>query len=531
MSKTPVISLVLNAHLPFIHNLGQPQAPEEQWFFEALSETYLPLLELFEKLDADHVPFKMALSFSPVLCHLLDDELLCKRYLEYVDKQIEFGLHEIDRTAGREALFSLARHYYDRTVEKRQFFTGHCGCKLLPLFDLYQKKGRLELLASPATHAFLPFYGASEEALRAQVELAVASYRHCFGRLPQGFALPEMGWSAELEGILRAFNFSYTMIEPHGLLSAETPARRGSFYPVKTPGGIYILGRDFYSAGDLERIMQDGLYRNNREDAGYELEAELVKPFLLSRGGRTVTGYKYWASIIEGNDDTTEKVPYNRQRAAERAALGAKEFLDARRSRLTEAGKHFDDAPLSLCVFDADQFGRFWYEGIAFLEALFREGAKQQDCHFMNPAEYLFKQDITAFQTVSPEFSSRGFNGYGENWLSASNDWIYPHLTRSLQRMVELAERFPDETGLRERALNQAAREILLAQSSDWPRLLYNQESTAFARSQAEASLRNFTTIYEALGSDYLSTEWLTVLERRNNIFPRINYRIFRRKK
>ncbi|GHV68489.1 glycoside hydrolase family protein [Spirochaetia bacterium] len=524
MNKTPVISLVLNAHLPFIHNLGQPQAPEEQWFFEAVSETYLPLLELFEKLDGDHVPFKMALSFSPILCHLLDDELLCERYLEYADKQVEFGLREIDRTAGNSALFSLAQYYYDRAVEKRRLFTERCGCKLLSIFDLYQKKGRLELLTTAATHAFLPFYAASEETLQAQMELAVASYRHCFGRLPQGFALPEMGWSAELEGIFRAFNFSYTMIEPHGLLSAETPARRGSFYPVKTPGGIFVLGRDFYSTGDLERIMEDDLYRNNREDAGYELEAELVKPFLLSRGGRAGTGYKYWASIPD------EKVPYNCQNAAERAVTGAKEFLDARVSRLYEAGKYFDEAPLSLCIFDADQFGRFWYEGISFIEALFREGAKQQHCLFMNPAEYLFKQDITAFQTVMPEFSSRGFNGYGENWLDASNDWIYPHLARSLQRMIELAERFPDETGLKERALNQAAREILLAQSSDWPRLLYNQESSGFARSQAEASLRNFTTIYEALGSNYISTEWLTVLERRNNIFPRINYRIFRRK-
>jgi 1,4-alpha-glucan branching enzyme len=100
-----------------------------------------------------------------------------------------------------------------------------------------------------------------------------------------------------------------------------------------------------------------------------------------------------------------------------------------------------------------------------------------------------------------------------------------------MERMTELAERFPDDTGLKERALNQAAREILLAQSSDWSSLLFRQDSTEYAYKQAENALRNFTTIYEALGSNYISTEWLTNLERRHNIFPNINYRVFRRKK
>jgi 1,4-alpha-glucan branching enzyme len=67
--------------------------------------------------------------------------------------------------------------------------------------------------------------------------------------------------------------------------------------------------------------------------------------------------------------------------------------------------------------------------------------------------------------------------------------------------------------------------------ASDWSKMLYRQECAEYARKEIESSLRNFTTIYEALGSNYLSTGWLTGLEKRHNIFPRINYRIFRRKK
>ena len=166
-----------------------------------------------------------------------------------------------------------------------------------------------------------------------------------------------------------------------------------------------------------------------------------------------------------------------------------------------------------------------------FIETLFRECAKSEEVQFLTPAEYLCKLDSGSFQTLIPEFSSWASNGYAETWLDASNDWMYRHTMRALDRMVEIAERFPNNTGLKERALNQAVREILLVLSSDWSKMLYKQDSASYARSRIENSLRNFTTIYEALGSNYISTEWLTHLERRHNIFPNINYRVFRRKR
>jgi 1,4-alpha-glucan branching enzyme len=209
----------------------------------------------------------------------------------------------------------------------------------------------------------------------------------------------------------------------------------------------------------------------------------------------------------------------------------ARFFLDGRVKTLTEAAGHMAEPPVCLCAYDADAFGRGWYEGPHFLEALFRAAAERKDVRFMNPAEYLYKQDAGSFETVVPEFSSWGRNGYAEMWIDASNDWMYRHCLRAMERMIEMAERFPDDSGLKERALNQAAREILLMQASDWPKMLYREENTDCARRQIEGTLRNFTTIYESLGSNYISTEWLTGLERRHNLFPAINYRIFRRKK
>jgi 1,4-alpha-glucan branching enzyme len=531
MSACPVISLVLEAHHCFVQRgcscAEILSGPEEFHFFESLSETYLPLLETLERLDSLHIPFRLGLVVSPVLCHLLTDKGLIKRYLEYTDKQIEFGRFELNRSSGDPARQKLIRLYYDKFVERRIAFTERYDRDILKVLDVYQRRGNLEIIASPATHAFLPFYAAYPEAIQAQIEAAAFCYRSRFGKYPQGFWLPELGWSEGLEKYIRAYNFGYTIVEAHGLVFGKPPASRGSFYPAKTPAGVFVLGRDYRALRELAARAGSGkearVYRDNCSDAGYDLPAELVKPFLGTKGLRRGTGYKYRSREKGGVYD-----PLAAQAQAQAAARG---FLESCISRLTAASRLMEVPPLCLCSFDADFFGRDWYEGPLFIEALFREAAGREDIRFKSPAEYLFKQDAANFQTLSPEFSSQGTNGYAETWLDGSNDWMYRHAFRALERMIELAERFPDDTGLKERALNQAAREILLMQSSDWPRMLYQEKSSEYARCCIEDSLRNFTTIYEALGSNYISTQWLTGLEKRHNIFPHINYRVFRRKK
>ena len=524
------ISLVLEAHLPFVKEFHSEddlsQSGEEGRFFESVSETFLPLLGVFDRLENDHIPFRLGLAISPILCHMLSDEHMIKKYVYYTDKQIEFGKQEIERTAGQDDLRELAEIYYNRILDRRIAFTERYGKNILKALDFYRRKGRVEILAGSATNAFMPFISHNTESLQAQMEIPMAGYRRLFGSPPQGFWLPALGWSSAMEAYLRAYNISYTIVDSHGLLFGNPLPQKGSFYPVKTPNGIFILARDFYAVHEIEKFSANDLYLDNDRDVGYELPSEIVSQFLSAEGERRRTGYKYWARDSRGRNTV-----YNPQTACDMAAGHARQFLENTIARLEEASKYMEEAPLCLYAQNADYFGRCWHEGPHFIESLFRMASGYRDFQFLSPSEYIFKQNLSSFQVVVPEFSSWGFNGYAETWVDVSNDWIYRHLIRSMERMTELAERFPDDTGLKERALNQAAREILLAQSSDWPALLYRQDSTEYARTQAENALRNFTTIYEALGSNYISTEWLTTLERRHNLFPNINYRVFRRKK
>ncbi len=531
MTSPHSVALVLHAHLPFVRHPEHPRFLEERWLFEAISETYLPLLQVFERLEADHVHYRLAISFSPTLCQMLQDEFLRDRYIEHLDRLIELGAREVARTEGKGAENRLARFYYDRAVEDRVLFTERYERDILKAFDFYHKKGRIELLTTAATHAFLPFLASYPEALQAQIEVAVATHRTIFGRNPQGFWLPELGWFPGVDEYLRAYNFNYTIIDTHGMAFADPAPEKGSFAPIRTPAGLTVFARDFAASREIwdaeKGFPSDPVYRDFYRDIGYDLPAQAVETFLEPGGVRSATGFKYWAVTGQGVD----KVLYESDLAAERVAFHAASFLDARAERAASVASLTGDLDggAAVCAYNAELFGHWWFEGPAFLEALFRQGAERGGLEFVAPSDLMSR--YTFPQTATPEFSTWGKNGYAETWLDASNDWSYRHILRSVDRMIELAERFPDDGGLKERALNQAAREILLAQGSDWAFMMQERSFPDYARSRVEESIRNFTTIYESLGGNYISTEWLTNLERRHNLFPEINYRIFRTKR
>ncbi|MCL1837322.1 MAG: DUF1957 domain-containing protein [Treponema sp.] len=499
-----------------------PDTAEESWFFESLSETWLPLLEVFDRLEGDHVPFRVGISISPIFAQMLCDDLLLEKYTAFLDHQIDFGRQEMERLKDDDELCRLAQSYFDRAVERRTAFAVRYDGSITKALDAYRRKGKVEFLATTATHSFLPFLCDYPESVQAQMESALAYYRYSLGIYPQGFWLPELGWTKELEPYLCSYGFNYTIADSHGFIFGNPPPVRGTFYPVKTPQGLFVLARDFNASSDIAMMQKDGCFRDNSRDIGYELPPQMLGMFLARNGARIGTGYQYW-NAAGGR--------YDSDAAGAASAEYARVFLENCFGRLAEAAKYMEEIPLSLCAFNADSFGRHWHEGPQFLESMFRLAAGYREIQFMTPSEYLCHQQISAFEKSIPEFSSWGDNGYAEVWLDSSSDWIYRCLNRSIDRMVELAERFSENSGLKERALNQAAREILLAQASDWPELLYRQKCTEYAKFQIENSLQNFTTIYEALGSSHISTEWLTSLERQHNVFPNINYRVFRRKR
>jgi 1,4-alpha-glucan branching enzyme len=185
-----------------------------------------------------------------------------------------------------------------------------------------------------------------------------------------------------------------------------------------------------------------------------------------------------------------------------------------------------DRPPILVSPYDAELYGHWWYEGVQFLDDLFRQLHFDQDVvEPITPGDYLDRHPTN--QVATPCASSWGHKGYNEYWLNETNAWIYRHLHAAGERMVELARRYPTpEPGLR-RALNQAARELLLAQSSDWAFIMKTGTTVSYAERRTNDHLIRFNRLYEEIVAGHPDESWLESIETQDNIFPDIDYRIY----
>ena len=526
--KNVEIALILNAHLPFVRHPEYPVFLEERWLFEALSETYLPLLRVFHKLEEDGVPFRLTMSFSPTLTAMLTDPLLKDRYRKYLDLQIELAEKELVRTAADPVMHKVAQLYRLLYKHNQGDFLDVYQGNILRGFSYFQKKGYLEILTTAATHAILPLYQDAPEAVAAQIQVAIESYQRNFSRLPRGFWVPECAYYPGLETLLKRNKIEYFFSASHAVLLGRDFPLRGVFAPVALTNGMLVFPRDMVSTNAVwsrdKGYPGDPVYRDFYRDIGFDLDKKYLEAYTEGTNGRFATGFKYHA--VTGVTDN--KLPYQPDLAKQKVVEHAKAFLEARlrhAKQLSEVG--FDRVPLVTAPFNAELFGHWWFEGPQWIDALFREAVQRPEVGFVTPGDVLL--DETEFQKTEIPFSSWATGGYAEVWVDGANDWILRHTHQMVKRMAELVDRFPDIQGRKERALNQAAREVLLAQASDWPLILKMGTTVGYAEKRVKEHIANFNRIYDSLSSNVVDTEWLTSLEKRNNIFPFLDYRIFRR--
>lgn len=518
--------LVLHAHLPLVRHPEYPRFLEERWFFEALSETYLPLLRVMDGLQRDGIEGGVALSLSPTLLAMLRDPFLAERYRAYLEQQIELGAREVERTAADPVFGPLAHFYFERYSRDLREMAEHHSFDITHALRGHVERGSIELLATAATHAFLPNYRHVAETVRLQVELGIEAVEAAFGVRPRGFWLPECGYYEGLDETLVQSGVEYTVGAAHGVLFGDPTPTGGTFRPIQTPAGLVMLPRDVYSANWIwsadTGYPASAPYRDFYRDIGYDLPIEYIGPYVHDDGIRIDTGFKYHA--ITG--PTNDKRPYSLEEGTQLASEHARDFL----RRQIEHGKLIEESlaiqPIITSPFDAELFGHWWFEGPQWIDALYRAAHGLETIRFTTPR--VARETMGDVQKVTPTFSSWGSRGYAEVWLDGSNDWTYRHITRAIDRMGELVARFPDESGLKERALNQAAREVLLAMASDWPFILNARTMESYAARRIKDHLLNFNRIYEALSERAMGTEWLTTLEKRNAIFPELDYRRMR---
>ena len=351
--------------------------------------------------------------------------------------------------------------------------------------------------------------------------------RH-FGRRPQGMWLPECGYTSGIDEVLRESGLRYFFVDTHAILFAEPRPRFGVYAPVLCPtSGLAALARDTESSKQvwsaIEGYPGDYNYREFYRDVGFDLDYEYLRPHLHQMGIRSHLGIKYYKITGQGN----HKEPYNPQAALDRAAEHAGNFMFNREKQVEWlAGAMDGRPPLVIAPYDAELFGHWWFEGPDWLNFLLRKiHFDQQTLKAITVPEYL--DQYPKIQVAQPTLSSWGYKGYCEVWLEGSNDWIYPHLHEISERMVEVARQNPDPAPLRRRLLNQMAREVLLAQSSDWAFIMKTGTMVEYARERTRIHVLNFNHMYDQLRTNELDEPWLAEIERRHNLFPNIDYRVY----
>jgi len=515
------LSLVLHAHLPYVRHGDRDDYLEERWVYEATLESYIPLLMTFEQLIADGIDFRITLAVSPTLLSMLNDPLIQARFKNHLAKTVELAGKEGKRTADSPEENRVAKMYLQRFRE----IASYCNrnqYNLIPALRRLQESGHVELITCAATHAFLPLME-TEEAIRAQLMVGIDTHERILGRRPAGIWLPECGYTPGLDRLLKEAGLAYFFVDTHAIEHATPKPRRSWYAPLLTPYGVAAFARDPDSSSQVWSSVQgypgDYDYREYYRDIGFDLDESYLAPYIHPSGLRVHTGLKYHR--ITGKEGP--KAIYNPDWAREKAAIHAGHFLNSRERQVEHAAEWMDRKPLVVATYDAELFGHWWYEGPQFLDFLLRKVAcDSQVLECTTPSRYLAEYEQN--DRARLPMSTWGRHGYAEVWLNERNDWIYRHLHQAECDLIEAVENLiKQEEPLTRRALQQAARELMLAQSSDWAFIMDNRTVVDYAIRRTHDHLVRFQEILRDVRNGTLHEAKISALEQAAPLFPELD--------
>ena len=466
------LALVLHAHLPYVRS-GEPGSLEQDWYFQALQECYLPLLQVLEEAAADpDAEPRLTLGLSPTLLALLSDPGLNQGFLPWLEQRREL--------LGEAApSFAEAAADLDGQLKATAGQFAACGGNLLPRFRRLQQAGVLDLISCAATHGYLPLLRDTPEAVHAQLATAVRQHQRLLGERPLGIWLPECAYYEGLDRKMAQCGLRYSLLDGHGLLHALPRPRYGVYAPICSPGGVAFFGRDNESTLPVWSASQgypgDGVYREFHRDLGWDLPQERLEQAGIT--SRRPLGLKLHRVTAQACS-LDQKQPYQPEAARQRVIEHAGAYLEGRAGLLDNLAATIDRAPLLVAPFDAELFGHWWYEGPRFLAELFRQGPAK-GVRFTHLRDVLKRGE--ALQVCRPSPSSWGQGGYHNYWLNETNSWVVAEWQRASRAMVRRVNGGVGSEAQR-RWLSQAGRELLLAQSSDWSFILRAGTTTELAQ-------------------------------------------------
>jgi 1,4-alpha-glucan branching enzyme len=508
--------IFLHAHLPYINHINEDYI-EENWYFENVIESYVPFLRMISNLLNDGIEPRFAISISPTLCYMMENENLQNKLKRYINLRLKLIETELKKETDERIIKNL--NMYLNLYHSSYEFLKTYSFDLITPFKFYKNQGILEIITTPATYPILPFL-INKQVIDLQITLASMDYRERFLHPLKGIFLSECAYEESVLVPLKKNSISYFFVDETSLdTTKHTPY---SLY--RTSNGINVFVRDSVSSESIigeSSYPSNPLYRDFYKDIGYERDIDYLKEFTLFTQ-RIPTGLKYYKI---GTLSRSEKEIYEAEPALKQVEIDAEDFIKKR----VEQFKNCEKSPLVVSCFNMEIFGHRWFEGIYFLEMIFRKvRSERYPIQFLTPSQYL-SMNSSSNNFIELQTSSWSENGYFDKWLNERNDFIYPYIYEITQKYLRIVNKYvnsspPFNIDL---ALRQLGREILLMHSSDWSVMINYDMHREYALYRLKKHYSNALKIIDQINSSSVDISFIKKLENENNIFHSLDWRLF----
>lgn len=558
-------TFVLHSHLPYARLAGRWPHGEE-WIHEAASETYLPLLQTLYDLKEEGLKYRITIGITPILAEQLNDPTVLDNFDDFLDMRIAAAKSDMAYFTENipedveNNLYQLAEWYKSLFESIKQAFHERFGRDIIGAFRTLQDEGYIEIMTSAATHAYLPLLK-HDSSLHAQIKTGIQSYERLFGRKPTAFWLPECAYRpayiddngsthAGLESFLAEYGIKVFFSETHTITGGQPVgvAAGDVFGPYGAIKRRYVIPtndkflphRDattfqaYYVSNSVDGIESNGhssvaaIGRNNdtgqqvwSADWGYPGDFD-YREFHKKAG---TSGLQYWR-VSNAGVDLQDKAYYEPESAIFKVEQHAEHFAhlvgDLIRKYHDETGQY----GLIASNYDTELFGHWWFEGVEWLGAVLRHLVASEEINLMSASDYI-EQHPPKTTLHLPE-SSWGAGGTHFTWDNGENHWMWSPIHEAEVRMQTLANQFDKPNKDEAFALAQAARELLLLQSSDWSFLVTTGQAREYAIQRFTQHVERFNKLAENLENGQIDRRYVEELYELDKVFPDIDYRIFR---
>jgi len=508
------LAIVLHAHLPYVRK-NEKNSLEEDWLFQAILECYIPLLQSIESSKNENpLNTKLTISLSPTLLSLLDNKQIQETFPNWIKTRNDF-LKELPHEEKNASAFLM------NNLNDKYLYWQKCSGNLIEKFRVLNNSGNLDILTCAATHGYLPILRENPETVKGQINTAIRNHENIFGTKPLGIWLPECAYYENLDEMLFNSGIRYAILDGHGILNATPRPRYGVYAPICSKKGVAFFGRDSESTLPVwsakDGFPGDKVYREYHKDLGWELPISKLQKRGIST--KRPLGLKFY-KITDEDVPLEKKEFYLENEAKNKAEEHADSYLLARSKQFKKLTLSSSFKPLLVAPFDAELFGHWWYEGPFFIENILKNSSKYS-IKLTNLKEFLLQKPN--LQICDPSPSSWGQGGYHNYWINDANAWIVPQITKAGSTFVDLCfKNINNDLSLR--LFKQAARELLLSESSDWSFILRAGTTTELAKERIERHLFRYRKMVEIIKNhSIINLKLLEDIEEEDKVFPDIN--------